>query len=136
MDKTDPLCGMKGTIPAHGHYFCSEYCIRKYEKENGIKPEEKYCPSCATKKVIPGYKERLYIVLIITIILLFLGYLIPFFYPFFEAFVDYLRLIWAAIIIGFLIGGIIDYFIPREYIKKYLSRCKKGLFYILLFLDF
>lgn len=63
--------------------------------------------------------------MIITIILLFLGYLIPFFYPFFEAFVDYLRLIWPAIIIGFLIGGIIDYLIPREYIKKYLSRRKK-----------
>ena len=27
---------MKGTIPAHGHYFCSERCIRKYEAEKEI----------------------------------------------------------------------------------------------------
>ena len=77
MDKIDPICGMKGTIPAHGHFFCSEYCIRKFEKENNIKTEEKYCPSCATKKIIPWYKERLYIITIFTIILLFMGFFIP-----------------------------------------------------------
>ena len=32
IDKTDPICGMKGTIPANGHYFCSEYCIKKYSE--------------------------------------------------------------------------------------------------------
>ena len=134
MDKIDPICGMKGTIPAHGHFFCSEYCIRKFEKENNIKTEEKYCPSCATKKIIPWYKERLYIITIITIILLFMGFFIPFLNPFFHAFIDYLRLIWLAIIIGFLIGGIIDYFIPREYIKKYLSlHNKKTILYSILF---
>ena len=42
-----------------------------------------------------------------------------------SAFLDYLILIWWAILIGFLIGGIIDYFIPREYIEKYLSRHRK-----------
>jgi uncharacterized membrane protein YraQ (UPF0718 family) len=44
---------------------------------------------------------------------------------FFNAFIDYLKLIWWAILIGFLIGGIIDYFIPRKYIEKYLSRHRK-----------
>ena len=92
MNKIDPICGMKGTIPAHGHYFCSEYCIKKYEQENKIRSDEKYCPSCATKQIKPWYKERLYIVSIFTIILLFLGYFIPIFHPFFEAFTDYLKL--------------------------------------------
>jgi uncharacterized membrane protein YraQ (UPF0718 family) len=134
MDKIDPICGMKGTIPAHGHFFCSEYCINKYEKENNIKTEDKYCPSCSTKNIIPWYKERLYIVFIFTVILLILGFLIPFLNPFFEAFIDYLQLIWLAIIIGFFIGGIIDYFIPREYIKKYLSRRnKRTIFYSIVF---
>ena len=125
MDKTDPICGMKGTIPAHGHYFCSEYCIKKYEEQNEISEEKKYCPSCAVKLGTPWYKERIFIVTIITFILLFLGY---FFDPdksFFNAFIDYLRLIWWAILIGFIIGGIIDYFIPRSYIEKYLSRHQK-----------
>jgi hypothetical protein len=125
MDKIDPICGMKGTIPAHGHFFCSEYCIRKYEKEKNIISKEKYCPSCSIKKITPWYKERLYIVIIFTIVLLIFGYFIQLFNPFFVAFIDYLKLIWLAVIIGFLIGGIIDYFIPRNYIRKYLSRRNK-----------
>jgi len=125
MDKTDPICGMQGTIPAHGHYFCSENCIRKYEEQNNIKKEEKYCPSCHVDTKKPWYKERLYIILIITTIILILTYLIPIGKPFFEAFIDYLKLIWWAILLGFLIGGIIDFLIPRQYIEKYLSRHRK-----------
>jgi len=125
MDKTDPICGMKGTIPAHGKYFCSEHCIRKYEVQQGIPEEKKYCPSCAVKAGTPWYKEKLFIVTAIIIVLLILGYFIDNFRPFFDAFLDYLALIWWAILIGFLIGGIIDQFIPREYIEKYLSRHRK-----------
>jgi len=125
MDKTDPICGMKGTIPAHGHYFCSEYCIKKYESDKGIIDDEKYSSSSATKKETPWFKERLFIVVVITLLLLVTGYLHPLLKPFFEAFIDYLALIWWAIILGLLIGGVIDYFIPREYIRKYLSRHQK-----------
>jgi len=32
-DRIDPICGMIGTIPAHGHYFCCPHCIEKYEKK-------------------------------------------------------------------------------------------------------
>ncbi len=125
MEKTDPICGMKGTIPAHGHYFCSEYCIRKYEEQHGINEEKKYCPSCSVKTGNPWFKEKLFIIVVILFILLAIGY---FFDPekrFFNAFIDYLELIWWAILVGFLIGGIIDYFIPRQYIEKYLSRHRK-----------
>jgi len=125
MKNIDPICGMKGTIPAHGHYFCSEYCIKKYEQEHNIPKEKEYCPSCNIKPGTPWYKEKLYIFTIITLVLLIITY---FFEPhryFFNAFIDYLKLIWWAILIGFLIGGIIDYFIPRKYIEKYLSRHRK-----------
>ena len=30
--RIDPICGMKGTIKAHGHYFCSENCAKEYKK--------------------------------------------------------------------------------------------------------
>jgi uncharacterized membrane protein YraQ (UPF0718 family) len=125
MDKTCPICGMKGTIPAHNHYFCSEHCIKKYEQENKIPAEKEYCPSCAVKAGTPWYKERLYIITIITIVLLIISYFVTQLNPFFDAFKEYLLLIWWAILIGFFIGGIIDYFIPREYIQKYLSRHQK-----------
>ena len=125
MEKTDPICGMKGTIPAHGHWFCSEHCIKKYEEQQGIKEEDSYCPSCAVKQGTPWYKQKLFVITIIALLLVTVSYLVPTFHPFFDAFIDYLYLIWWAIIIGFLIGGIIDYFIPREYIEKYLSRHRK-----------
>jgi len=123
IDKTDPICGMKGTIPAHGHYFCSNICIEKYEKEHNL-PHEETCSSC-TAPAKKWYKERLYIFSIITSVLAIISYVIPPLNPFFYALKDYFLLIWWAILIGFLIGGIIDYFIPRKYIEKYLSRHRK-----------
>jgi len=125
MDKIDPICGMKGTIPAHGYYFCSEDCIRKYEEQQGITGDEKYCPSCEVEKGKAWYREKLFIVTAVTIVFLVLGYFITFLNPFFNAFIDYLKLIWWAILVGFLIGGVIDFFIPRQYIEKYLSRHRK-----------
>jgi uncharacterized membrane protein YraQ (UPF0718 family)/YHS domain-containing protein len=119
-NKIDPICGMKGTIQAHGHYFCSEVCIRKYEEQHNI--EKCYVCSPKAKR---WYHERLYIVGAVVIILVPVSYFVSFLRPFYEAFSDYLLLIWWAILLGFLIGGIIDYFIPREYIRKYLSRHRK-----------
>ena len=125
MNNIDPICGMKGTIPAHGHLFCSEYCIKKYEQEHNIPKEKVYCPSCNIKPGTSWYKEKLYIFTILTIILLIITYIFEPQRYFFNAFIEYLVLIWWAILIGFLIGGIIDYFIPRKYIEKYLSRHRK-----------
>jgi len=34
---------------------------------------------------------------------------------------SYLSLIWWAVLVGFLLGGIIDYFVPRGFIYKYLG---------------
>ena len=125
MGKTCPICGMKGTIPAHDHYFCIEHCIKIYEKEKNISEEKKYCPSCTVKVGTPWYKEKLYVITIITIVIVIISYFVTQLNPFFDAFKEYILLIWWAILIGFFIGGIIDYFIPREYIEKYLSRHRK-----------
>ncbi len=125
MDKRDPICGMKGTIPAHGHYFCCESCIRKYEQQQRIEQNDQYCPSCAAQYKPPWYKQKLFIITFITVILVTAGFIHPLLLPFSNAFIDYLELIWWAILLGFFIGGIIDYFIPRTYIEKYLSRHRK-----------
>ena len=34
-------------------------------------------------------------------------------------------MIWWALLIGFLLGGVIDYFIPRKYVRRYLSLHRK-----------
>jgi hypothetical protein len=121
-DKIDPICGMKGHIKAHGHYFCSQNCIKEYEK----KFEKKVCLSCAIKgEHRPWYKERLTIVGGITIFLFAVSYLIPGLNPLFDAFIDYLKLIWWAILLGLIIGGVIDHYVPEDYIVKFLSTHKK-----------
>lgn len=119
MDRTDPICGMKGHIKAHGHYFCSESCIRKFEKKFKVK---KICPECSVEKR-PWYKEKLYITGLITIVLFIVSYF--FIGKLFDALLDYAKLIWWAVLLGFLLGGVIDYFVPREYIEKYLGKHKK-----------
>lgn len=125
IDKTDPICGMKGTIPAHGHYFCSEHCIKKYEQDHNIDSKDQYCPSCHVDHKRPWYKQKLYIIILFTIIILILSIFIPILHPFVQAFYEYFQMIWWAILLGFLLGGVIDYFIPQEYIRKYLSRHQK-----------
>jgi hypothetical protein len=130
IDKTDPICGMKGTIPAHGHYFCSQHCIEKYEKQHNIPPEKTYCPSCHPNQKKAWYKQKLFIVTLITILTLIASLFLPILHPFADAFYEYFMMIWWAILLGFLIGGIIDYFIPQTYIEKYLSLHKrKTIFY-------
>lgn len=131
--RKDPVCGMQGTIKAHGHYFCSLNCIQKYEKGHKIE-KGRYCPECAK---IPGmhpvkkwYQERLFQVLLVLVGLFVLNFIflqtgIIFLQDFWLAFYDYLLLIWWAIILGFVMGGIIDYLVPNEYISKFLSKPEK-----------
>ncbi|MBN2423084.1 permease [Candidatus Woesearchaeota archaeon] len=123
MNKTDPICGMQGHIKAHNHYFCSQYCIKKYEKQHKIK----YCLSCDIKGGHhPWYKERLYVVSLLTLLLIGLSYFIPVLNRLYSAFTDYLKIIWWAILLGLFIGGIIDHFIPKEYISKVLANHNKS----------
>lgn len=126
-DKIDPICGMKGTIKAHGHYFCSENCLRKYEKKHKLKK----CATCLVKAPV-WYKEKVFIFGIITILLFAISYL---FVPvLFSALFDYFKLIWWAVLLGLLLGGVIDYFIPRAYIQKFLgTHGKKSILYAVSF---
>ncbi|MBW2966533.1 permease, partial [Candidatus Woesearchaeota archaeon] len=130
-DKKDPICGMKGHIKAHGHYFCSQHCVKKYEKQNKIKA---ICPECVKGQKKPFYKERIFIVGSIAILLFVISYFVSFLNPLFDALWDYLKLIWWAVLLGLGLGGVIDYFVPREYIEKYLGRHeKKSILYSVIF---
>lgn len=134
---TDPICGMEGTIEAHGQFFCSRHCIEKYEKQEGIEPEEagsgESCPSCAASAP-KWYKEKAVIFSLITVALFVVSYVVPQLNPLFDSLYSYLKLIWWAVLLGLVIGGVIDHLIPREYITKYLSRRKKStILYAVLF---
>lgn len=89
-----------------------------------FKRKKEPCSRCLAKPK-KWYKNRLLIVAFITFIFLLFSYFIPFLHPFFDAFFDYFKIIWWAVLLGLFIGGLIDYFVPSEYIAKYLSSGKK-----------
>jgi len=98
---------------------CCEHHRKESEGEKQTKP-----------KLI---SKRLKIILAIFVIILALSYL-PIFNAFNESLISYLKIIWWAVLLGLLIGGIIDYFIPEEFIFKYLGQKKKRtVFYAVLF---
>jgi hypothetical protein len=72
--------------------------------------------------IVNLFKEYLFIVLVIILIIFVLNIFIPFLNPLVESFIDYIGKIWWALLIGFLIGGFINAFIPREYVYTYLGQ--------------
>ncbi|MBI1977733.1 MAG: permease [Candidatus Omnitrophica bacterium] len=71
------------------------------------------------------FRKPLFVVSLIALILLALSFVFPHLQKFRISFLDYVRIIWLPILLGFLVGGLIDRYIPREYISKILARRKK-----------
>ena len=117
-DRTDPICGMKGIHRAHGLWFCSHACIRKYEKQENLGHDVCGCCSAEPQK---WYRQRFWLTAFATLAILAFSYLYAPLNPVFNAFVDYLGLIWWAVLLGLVLGGLIDKFVPREYFSKYLA---------------
>ena len=96
------------------------------------------CAHCAPKGR-PWYRERLFLILwvLLGLLAVHLGLSalgISLMLPFWQGFWDYLVMIWWAVLLGFLIGGFIDYYVPNEYIRKYLSKHRKrSILYAVLF---
>ncbi len=53
------------------------------------------------------------------------SFFIPGLVSFRTALLDYVHTLWIAILSGFLLGGIMDRFIPSSYISKHLSQARK-----------
>lgn len=127
----DPICGMTVkekqaftlTYDHKAYFFCSSHCLEKFKKEKGI--PESALSSCAIPPAAPFYKNKVFIVASILIALSLLSFIVPSFEPFRNSLVMYFKTIWWAILFGLFIGGLIDYYIPREYISLILSKPKK-----------
>lgn len=124
----DPVCGMevprdKGfrlTHEGETYYFCSKHCLEKFVKEHGI-----FSAHIATCNVQPAprfYKNKTFIVSSVLSVLIILSYVFPVLEPFRKSFFDYTKIIWWAVILGFFLGGLIDYYIPREYVSSILAQ--------------
>ena len=65
-----------------------------------------------------------------------LSYHVPFLMPFRHAFVVYMKMMGWAIVVGFILGGLIDYYVPREYVARILARPRKRTIFYTVFLGF
>ena len=128
----DPICGMdvneqegiKLSFKGQDYYFCSPHCLEKFKKEHKVTEEK--CPSCAVElKGQPWYKNKILQISLVYVLLLGLSFVAPILVPFRNALIMYFRTIWFAVLLGLVLGGVIDYFIPREYISKMLSKPRK-----------
>jgi uncharacterized membrane protein YraQ (UPF0718 family) len=85
----------------------------------------------------PWYKEPLYLVvgIILVAYLIHLAFLfngIEFLSPLFAKFFGYLRLTWWAILLGLLIGALIEILVPEELMASLLARGKRSIFIAVL----
>ncbi|MFH0790678.1 MAG: permease [Candidatus Omnitrophota bacterium] len=119
----DPICGMtvdetraiKVTKDNRDYFFCGIHCRDAFLKQESLNDSL----SCHSKKEF--FKNNLVIVSIISILLLLVSLFIPLLVPFRKAFLMYVQTIWRAVILGLFFGGIVDYYVPRQYFAKFLG---------------
>lgn len=78
--------------------------------------------TCCEVKQEKFYQSKLFMILIIITIIITASYFIDFLNPVYHAFMDYLRVVWWAILLGLLIGGLIDYFVPHDLVENLLGK--------------
>ncbi len=97
-------------------------------------PETTHC--CQQKKGSRLKINKLLLVSLVILTLTLSSYLFPVLLPWREIFFKYLKSIWWAVALGLLLGGLIDHYVPREYISKILSRKSPATILNAVFLGF
>jgi uncharacterized membrane protein YraQ (UPF0718 family) len=89
---------------------------------------------CCDKKAVPGLESNKLVWLVLAVLaVLALSYQVAFLAPFRHIFVAYARMVFWPLVLGLLIGGVIDYYVPREYISHVLSgKRKRSIVYAVL----
>ena len=139
----DPICGMpvnessgfKLTKDGKDYFFCSEHCLKKFAENSNIS-KKKVEAACLIGPKAPFYKNKTFIVSAVLALLVLLSYALPALQPFRKALLLYLKTIWWAILLGLFLGGLMDYYVPREYISHILAKPKKSTIFYSVILGF
>ena len=70
----------------------------------------------------PWYRSFFLGTLVVTLLMLGASFIFSSLEDFRVAFFDYSRLMILPIVLGFVVGGMIDYYIPQPYVSKHLSK--------------
>ena len=81
---------------------------------------------CHNNKASPFKVDRkLKLASSVFLLLVILSFL-PMFAALNQAIISYLSIIWWAVILGFFIGGVIDHFVPSNFIYRFLGQRNSG----------
>lgn len=98
--------------------------------------QEKVCKECLTSSKTRWYKNKTVITVSCLAFLCALSYIAPILAPFRSSLVMYLGRIWWAVLLGLALGGVIDHYIPREYVSSILAGPKKRTIFYSVILGF
>ncbi len=92
---------------------------------------------CSTNNVKSGLieKKAAFMVLLLAGVVA-ASFVLPSLVPFRLALYAYMGMMGWAIVVGFFLGGVIDYYVPREYVARLLARPKKRTVLYSVFLGF
>jgi len=79
-------------------------------------------PVCCHQNNQSFFRSKLFLVSVITLVLVFLSYFLLPLEAFRKVLFHYVESIWWAVFLGLFLGGIIEHYVPREYISKILAR--------------
>lgn len=83
------------------------------------------CCSAEGGKKKPWYLSWLFLIIALTLVLAGASFLFPAMESFRRTFWEYVRMMFWPVTAGFFVGGLIDHYVPKEYISKHLSIPKK-----------
>lgn len=92
--------------------------------------ERASCCAHSDRKAKKIYQTLFFWSLLISATLLTVSFLFPQIHKFRASFLGYISMMFFPMLAGLLAGGVMDHYIPREYISKYLAkRGKRAVFY-------
>jgi uncharacterized membrane protein YraQ (UPF0718 family)/YHS domain-containing protein len=138
----DPVCGMavdeksglKLTLEGKTYFFCSPHCLDRFRRENKIITAQ--VPVCEISYHGPFYKNKTFIVSVILLGLVLLSYRFPILLAFRKALFAYFKTIWWAVLLGLFLGGLIEHYIPPQYISFVLAQGRKRTIFYSVILGF
>jgi hypothetical protein len=110
---------MQGTLARHGRWFCSERCAQEYARQQAARADACQVPA-RRRWTNPWLWVPLSGLLLAT-----LGAFWPAAENVSASYRRYLHIVMLPFLAGLAIGGLVDQFVPKEYIVRLLAGAKK-----------
>ena len=83
-----------------------------------------HCHHCEHEKT-PFFKNKVFLITVVLGLIILSSYWVSLLVPFRDALLMYTGKIWWAIVLGLVIGGVIEHLVPHQYITVLLAQRKK-----------